>query len=118
MRQQQTFRGFIFILLMLILIATAVRFPYARQADKVTNQDFIKILEDGQAADVSIHQNPQTPTGEVVLTLLDGQVKRLYVSDVKDAQKLLEGYGIHPEVADVPQESVFMTTFFPVLPIS
>ena len=46
MRQQQTFRGFIFILLMLILIATAVRFPYARQADKVTNQDFIKILED------------------------------------------------------------------------
>ena len=26
---------------------------YARQADKVTNQDFIKILEDGQAADVS-----------------------------------------------------------------
>ena len=45
MRQQQTFRGFIFILLMLILIATAVRFPYARQADKVTNQDFIKILE-------------------------------------------------------------------------
>lgn len=62
MRQQQTFRGFIFILLMLILIATAVRFPYARQADKVTNQDFIKILEDGQAADVNIHQNPQTPT--------------------------------------------------------
>ena len=84
MRQQQTFRGFIFILLMLILIATAVRFPYARQADKVTNQDFIKILEDGQAADVNIHQNPQTPTGEVVLTLLDGQVKRLYVSDVKE----------------------------------
>ena len=54
MRQQQTFRGFIFILLMLILIATAVRFPYARQADKVTNQDFIKILEDGQAAVLSI----------------------------------------------------------------
>ena len=63
MRQQQTFRGFIFILLMLILIATAVRFPYARQADKVTNQDFIKILEDGQAADVSIHQNPHGRSG-------------------------------------------------------
>ena len=41
--------------------------------------------------------------------------KKVYVTDVKDAQKLLEGYGIHPEVADVPQESVFMTTFFPVL---
>ena len=115
MRQQQTFRGFIFILLMLILIATAVRFPYARQADKVTNQDFIKILEDGQAADVSIHQNPQTPTGEVVLTLLDGQVKRLYVSDVKDAQKLLEAHDMAYTTMDVPQENYLVTIILPFM---
>ena len=115
MRQQQTFRGFIFILLMLILIATAVRFPYARQADKVTNQDFIKMLEDGQAADVSIHQNPQTPTGEVVLTLLDGQVKRLYVSDVKDAQKLLEAHDMAYTTMDVPQENYLVTIILPFM---
>ena len=115
MRQQQTFRGFIFILLMLILIATAVRFPYARQADKVTNQDFIKILEDGQAADVSIHQNPQTPTGEVVLTLLDGQVTRLYVSDVKDAQKLLEAHDMAYTTMDVPQENYLVTIILPFM---
>ena len=115
MRQQQTFRGFIFILLMLILIATAVRFTYARQADKVTNQDFIKILEDGQAADVSIHQNPQTPTGEVVLTLLDGQVKRLYVSDVKDAQKLLEAHDMAYTTMDVPQENYLVTIILPFM---
>ena len=115
MRQQQTFRGFIFILLMLILIATAVRFPYARQAYKVTNQDFIKILEDGQAADVSIHQNPQTPTGEVVLTLLDGQVKRLYVSDVKDAQKLLEAHDMAYTTMDVPQENYLVTIILPFM---
>jgi cell division protease FtsH len=114
-RQQQTFRGFIFILLMLILIATAVRFPYARQADKVTNQDFIKILEDGQAADVSIHQNPQTPTGEVVLTLMDGQVKRLYVSDVKDAQTLLEAHDMAYTTMDVPQENYLVTIILPFM---
>nr|WP_207746270.1 ATP-dependent zinc metalloprotease FtsH [Enterocloster bolteae] len=100
---------------MLILIATAVRFPYARQADKVTNQDFIKILEDGQAADVSIHQNPQTPTGEVVLTLLDGQVKRLYVSDVKDAQKLLEAHDMAYTTMDVPQENYLVTIILPFM---
>ena len=115
MRQQQTFRGFIFILLMLILIDTAVRFPYARKADKVTNQDFIKILEDGQAADVSIHQNPQTPTGEVVLTLLDGQVKRLYVSDVKDAQKLLDAHDMAYTTMDVPQENYLVTIILPFM---
>ena len=115
MRQQQTFRGFIFILLMLILIATAVRFPYARQAYKGTNQDFIKILEDGQSADVNIHQNPQTPTGEVVLTLLDGQVKRLYVSDVKDAQRLLDAHDMAYTTMDVPQENYLVTIILPFM---
>jgi len=114
-RQQQTFRGFIFILLMLILIATAVRLPYARQADKVTNQDFVRILDDGQAAEVAIHQNPQTPTGEVVITLTDGQVKRLYVTDVKDTQKLLEDHQMEYVVMDVPQENYLVTIILPFM---
>ena len=115
MRQQQTFRGFIFILLMLILIATAVRLPYARQADKVTNQDFVRILDDGQAAEVAIHQNPQPPTGEVVITLTDGQVKRLYVTDVKDTQKLLEDHQMEYVVMDVPQENYLVTIILPFM---
>lgn len=115
MRQQQTFRGFIFILLMLILIATAVRLPYARQADKVTNQDFVKILDDGQAAEVAIHQNPQTPTGEVVITMTDGQVKRLYVTDVKDTQKLLDDRSMEYVVMDVPQENYLVTIILPFM---
>ena len=115
MRQQQTFRGFICILLMLILIATAVRLPYARQADKVTNQDFVRILDDGQAAEVAIHQNPQTPTGEVVITLTDGQVKRLYVTDVKDTQKLLEDHQMEYVVMDVPQENYLVTIILPFM---
>ena len=115
MRQHQTFRGFIFILLMLILIATAVRLPYARQADKVTNQDFVRILDDGQAAEVAIHQNPQTPTGEVVITLTDGQVKRLYVTDVKDTQKLLEDHQMEYVVMDVPQENYLVTIILPFM---
>ena len=115
MRQQQTFRGFIFILLMLILIATAVRLPYAIQADKVTNQDFIQILDDGQASEVAIHQNPQTPTGEVVITMADGQVKRLYVTDVKDTQKILDDHKMEYVVMDVPQENYLVTIILPFM---
>ena len=103
------------ILVMLILIATAVRLPYARQADKVTNQDFVRILDDGQAAEVAIHQNPQTPTGEVVITLTDGQVKRLYVTDVKDTQKLLEDHQMEYVVMDVPQENYLVTIILPFM---
>lgn len=115
MKQQQTFRGFIFILLMLILIATAVKLPYARQADKITNQDFTKILNDNQAAEVAIHQNPQTPTGEVVVTTKDGQVRRLYVTDVKDAQKLLDDHKMGYTVMDVPQENILLTIILPFM---
>ncbi|MET3570547.1 ATP-dependent zinc metalloprotease FtsH [Enterocloster citroniae] len=100
---------------MLILIATAVRLPYARQADKVTNQDFIQILDDGQASEVAIHQNPQTPTGEVVITMADGQVKRLYVTDVKDTQKILDDHKMEYVVMDVPQENYLVTIILPFM---
>lgn len=71
--------------------------------------------EDGKLSSAKIYQNREVPTGSVVADIEGEGQKKVYVTDVKDAQKLLEGYGIHPEVADVPQESVFMTTFFPVL---
>ena len=113
LRQQQTFRGFIFILLMLILIVTAVRLPYARQADKVSNQDFIAMLENGQVAEAVIRQNPQTPTGEVAVTLATGEVKRLYVTDVKDTEKLLNDHNTEYTVLDVPQENYLVTIILP-----
>ena len=113
MRQQQTFRGFIFILLKLILIVTAVRLPYARQADKVSNQDFIAMLENGQVAEAVIRQNPQTPTGEVAVTLATGEVKRLYVTDVKDTEKLLNDHNTEYTVLDVPQENYLVTIILP-----
>ena len=71
--------------------------------------------EDGKLSSAKIYQNKEVPTGSVVADIEGEGQKKVYVTDVKDAQKLLEGYGIHPEVADVPQESVFMTTLFPVL---
>ena len=71
--------------------------------------------EDGKLSSAKIYQNREVPTGSVVADIEGEGRKKVYVTDVKDAQKLLESYGIHPEVADVPQESVFMTTLFPVL---
>ena len=45
MKQQQTFRGFMFIILMLILLMLALRFPYARQAQTVTAQELSRSWE-------------------------------------------------------------------------
>ena len=71
--------------------------------------------EDGKVTSAKIYQNREVPTGSVVVDIEGEGQKRVYVTDVKDAEATLESYDIHPEIADVPQESVFMTTLLPVL---
>ena len=71
-----------------------------------TGEKVKQAAEDGKLSSAKIYQNREVPTGSVVADIEGEGKKKVYVTDVKDAQKLLEGYGIHPEVADVPQESV------------
>ena len=115
MKQQQTFRGFMFILLMLILLMLALRFPYARQAQTVTAQEFEQILGSGNVAEAVISPNPQTPSGYVTVTLANGQTVRQNVSDVKDAEQLLKDNSIDYSMEDVPQENTLLTVVMPFM---
>ena len=115
MKQQQTFRGFMFIILMLILLMLALRFPYARQAQTVTAQKFEQILGSGNVAEAVISPNPQTPSGYVTVTLANGQTVRQNVSDVKDAEQLLKDNSIDYSMEDVPQENTLLTVVMPFM---
>ena len=115
MKQQQTFRGFMFIILMLILLMLALRFPYARQAQTVTAQEFEQILGSGNVAEAVISPNPQTPSGYVTVTLANGQTVRQNVSDVKDAEQLLKDNSIDYSMEDVPQENSLLTVVMPFM---
>ena len=115
MKQQQTFRGFMFIILMLILLMLALRFPYARQAQTVTAQEFEQILGSGNVAEAVISPNPQTPSGYVTVTLANGQTVRQNVSDVKDAEQLLKDNTIDYSMEDVPQENTLLTVVMPFM---
>ena len=115
MRQQQTFRGFMFIILMLFLLMLALRFPYARQAEAVTAQEFTQVLESGSVTDAVISPNPQTPSGYVTVTLANGQTVRQNVSDVKDAEQLLKDNSIDYSMEDVPQENTLLTVVMPFM---
>ena len=80
MRQRSTFRGFGFVLLMIILISMAAMLPRQGFADRISNQEFMTMLtqDKDQIDQVTIRQNSQAPTGEVVLELTDGSQKHLY----------------------------------------
>jgi len=115
LRQQQTFRGFMFIILMLFLLMLALRFPYARQAEAVTAQEFTQVLESGSVTDAVISPNPQTPSGYVTVTLANGQSVRQNVSDVKDAEQLLKDNNIDYSMEEVPQENTLLTVVMPFM---
>ena len=66
---------------MLILIAMAAMLPHQGAADKITQQEFEQLISDerAQVVEVTINQNPQVPTGEVIVNMTDGTEKQMYV---------------------------------------
>ena len=71
--------------------------------------------EEGRVNDAVIYQNREVPTGSVAADIENEGQKRVYVTDVKDAQEMLEANNIAPLVKDVPQQNVFLTTLLPLL---
>lgn len=71
--------------------------------------------EEGRVHNAVIYQNREVPTGSVTADIESEGQKRVYVTDVKDVQNMLDEYGIAAQVKDVPQESMFLTTLLPVL---
>lgn len=61
MRQRPTFRGFGFVLLMIILISMAAMLPRQGFADRISNQEFMTMLtqDKDQIDQVTIRQNSQ-----------------------------------------------------------
>ena len=68
MKQQQPFRGLGLVLILVIMLIVASMFP--RQNEKISNQEYMKAIEDGSVVAATIKQNQQTPTGQVVLICL------------------------------------------------
>ena len=71
--------------------------------------------KDGKITSARIYQNREVPTGSITADIQGEGQKRVYVTDVNEAQDTLQKYDIQPEVQNVPQESVFMTTLLPVI---
>ncbi|MDE7020293.1 MAG: AAA family ATPase, partial [Lachnospiraceae bacterium] len=64
---------------------------------------------------VNICPNKETPTGSLEITLKSGEEKLLYVTDTAEAESLVRQYGLDPTVENVPEESWFLNSVFPVL---
>ena len=111
--RQQSYRGFGFILLMMVLIYMAMILPNRMFVNKRTNQQLISDLSSGQVKQVQIQPNRETPTGEVRYVIGDEQFVS-YVSDVTDLEVILWREGVDYDMMDVQHESYLMTVILPI----
>ena len=86
------------------------------QQNSFTYKEFTDALKAGEVVSVVVEQSKAVPTGSLELKLKDGDMKYVNVSDVNEAQDVLEEAGITEiDVRDVPEESWLMTTLVPTL---
>lgn len=79
-------------------------------------RQFETALEQGDVAAVVITQNKEVPTGVLRVTLENGEIKYVNVTDVNESGKLLEQYeDVEVDTTDVARDSMFLTTLLPVL---
>lgn len=106
--------------LYLILIVLLVS-GYFYLNNQVTNQSDYTIealeqaAEKGRVHEAVIYQNREVPTGSVTADIEGEGQKRVYVTDVKEAQQMLAENNIFAQVKNVPQQNMFLTTLLPLL---
>ncbi len=71
-------------------------------------------LDANEVVSVEIEQNSEVPTGIVYVTVSDGTISYFYTSDVNEVEALLEDYGIHYSLTNVPQ-SGWMDYILPMI---
>ena len=85
------------------------------QNSDYTKGQFLNQLENNEVAIINICPNKDTPTGSLEVTLKNGEEYILYVTDVTEMETLVREYGMDPSVDNVPEESWFLNSVFPVL---
>lgn len=106
-------------LYLVLIVALVAGYLYLNEQvenqSSFTMEQMEQALEHDQVVEAVIHQNSEVPTGYVSLNMLDKGQKRVYVTDVKEPEKLLKEAGVPVTVADVPKQNTILTTLLPVL---
>ena len=96
-------------LYLLLIVALIAGYLYLN--DQVSTQgsytmgQLEKALEEDKVTDAVIHQNREVPTGYVTANIVSDGQKTVYVTDVKEAEALLEEHDIDPTIRNVPKDS-------------
>lgn len=103
------------VLLILVVLFLANALTRQRTPNELTQQAYMEAVRSGDVTYARVLQNTETPTGQLVLTMKDGSVYQLYVSDVVAEQGYLQANGVEYSIQDVPHENYFLTLILPII---
>ena len=113
-RNNKSFYLYFVIIIGLLLFTVWIGTLRVQNSDYTKGQ-FLNQLENNEVAIINICPNKDTPTGSLEVTLKNGEEYILYVTDVTEMETLVREYGMDPSVDNVPEESWFLNSVFPVL---
>ena len=105
---------YIIFLAILLLILLGIN-KITDRAQEYSKEKLISDLEANRVTQVVITPNSETPTGTILVSLTDGSIRRVYVTNVQDAEELIRSYGIAPEISDVKRENWVVNRVLPLL---
>ena len=115
MNRQPSRTGLYLVLIVMLVVGYFyLNNQVATQSD-YTMEALEQSAKDGKISSAKIYQNKEVPTGSVLAEIQGEGQKRVYVTDVKDAQEILEEYDIEAQVQNVPQDNAFLTSLLPTL---
>ena len=100
----------IFVVVVLAILYTSM----GKATATYTMAKFKSAIKQGEVNSVNIVQNEQVPTGAANIKLSDGTTVKLYVSDVKEIETMLEDAKITYTLSDVPHDS-WISDLLPML---
>lgn len=107
-KQRRGIGGIGFYIILLIVIFFFWYYFTGTSKSNYSLEQLDKAVSDEQVSSVTVHQNAQVPTGEVIVRLKDDNTTyNFYVSDVNDIEDHLDEENQTYTVTNVPQDSWF-----------
>mgnify|MGYP004528545391 FL=1 len=109
-------KGIVVWLIVLVLMVAGLSYlgEKLQTQNNYSYKELEQDLEKHQVSEAVIHQNQQTPTGQLIVVLTNGRNKDMYIDDVKEVRQMLENANVSYQMTDVPKESKLISVGVPI----
>ena len=109
-------KGIVVWLIVLVLMVAGLSYlgEKLQTQNNYSYKELEQDLKNHQVSEAVIHQNQQTPTGQLIVVLTNGRNKDMYIDDVKEVRQMLENANVSYQMTDVPKESKLLSVGVPI----